>query len=193
MADLTYFQLSFLLIVIVGYHVAEYLLAKHFHPDTTTASSFLITTEYLIAFTVGLVEFLIERYFWASKSDSSSLTIWVGIAMVIVGLYIRFSSIITAGKSFTHLVQYRKRAEHKLITHGIYKYIRHPGYFGFFVFAVGTQIMLKNFFSVIGFICVLWYFFYDRIKDEEEALVEFFGREYIEYRERTPTWIPFIK
>ena len=193
MGDITYFQVFFLLIVITGYHIAEYLLARHYHPKSTDSSSFLITKEYLLAFGFGFSEFIIGRYFWASKSDSSSIIIWTGFIMIIVGLYIRFDAIITAGKSFTHLVQYSKKKNHVLITHGIYRYIRHPGYFGFFVFAVGTQLLLKNFFSVILFIAVLWYFFYDRIKSEEEALVRFFGDDYIQYRKRTPTWIPFIK
>jgi hypothetical protein len=36
-------------------------------------------------------------------------------------------------------------------------------------------------------------FFKDRIEYEEELLVEFFGKEYIEYKMKTPVWIPFCK
>ncbi|KAK8895768.1 hypothetical protein M9Y10_013653 [Tritrichomonas musculus] len=193
MSDFTAFQLTTLFLVLVCYHVAEYLLAKHYHPKETKSSSFLITPEYLIAFTVGLIEYFIERHFWPEfKTNSSSLVLWFGVLMIIVGLYIRFSAILTAGKSFNHVIQDESKGN-KLITHGIYKYVRHPGYLGFFIFAVGTQIMLKNIISTIGFIAVLWYFFYDRIIYEERFLVQMYGKDYIEYRNKTPTWIPFIK
>lgn len=186
-------QLLFLVIQLIFYHVTEYKIQKHFHPDTTDASSFLITKEYLIAFSCGAIEFIAERYFFPFKSDPRSLIIWLGVVMIFIGLYIRFTAIITAGKSFTHLIATKQRTEHKLITHGIYRYIRHPSYLGFFVFAVGTQLMLQNIISLVGFVVVLFYFFKDRIEYEEEFLIKFFGQEYIDYKSKTKTWIPFIK
>lgn len=191
--DFTAFQLTTLFVVLICYHICEYLLAKHFHPKETQLSSFLITKDYLIAFSIGLIEYFIERYIWpVFKTDSSSFVLWLGVLMIIVGLYIRFAAIITAGKSFNHVVQVESHGN-KLITNGVYKYIRHPGYFGFFVFAVGTQVMLKNIVSTVGFIIVLWNFFNDRIKDEEVFLIRMYGNDYVQYRDRTPTWIPFIK
>ena len=186
-------QIGGLLIILIFYHIAEYVIHKRHHPDRTDKGSFLISGPYLLAFGIGLAEYAIERYFCPSKSDLMSAVFWFGVLCVFVGLYIRFDAIITAGKSFTHLVQYSKRKEHKLITHGIYKYVRHPGYLGFFIFAVGTQIALKNVVATIGFIFVLWNFFSDRIQDEEEALVNMFPGEYEKYRAKTPTYIPFIK
>lgn len=193
MDEMMCFQLGSLLFLLVFYSVAEYLIQKHFHPDTTKFSSFLITRDYFIAYTLGFTEYLIERYFWPSKSDPHSIIIYIGILMEIIGLYIRFSAILHAGKSFNHLIQTRKSTDHVLVTDGIYRYFRHPGYFGFFLFAVGTQVMLKNLLAVIGFIYVLWNFFNSRIQYEETALVHMFGKDYIEYRNRTPTRIPFIK
>ncbi|KAK8881590.1 hypothetical protein M9Y10_004334 [Tritrichomonas musculus] len=187
------FQLLSLIFILIFYSVAEYLIQKHFHPKTTKFSSFLLTRDYLIAYTIGFTEYLIERYFFPSKSDPHSIIIYIGLLMEFIGLYIRFSAILHAGKSFNHIIQTNKSPEHKLVTDGIYKYFRHPSYFGFFLFAVGTQVMLKNIFSVIGFIVVLWRFFDSRIRFEEQTLINMFGKDYIEYKKRTPTWIPFIK
>lgn len=193
MTDFTSFQLATLFVVLVCYHVAEYLLAKHFHPKETKLSSFLITQEYLLAFSIGLNEYFIERMVWPIfKTDSSSIILWLGVSMIAVGLFIRFSAILTAGKSFNHVIQDDSHGN-KLITHGVYKYIRHPGYFGFYVFAIGTQLMLKNIISTVGFIIVLWHFFSDRIYYEEMTLVRMYGNDYVQYRDKTPTWIPFVK
>jgi protein-S-isoprenylcysteine O-methyltransferase len=101
---------------------------------------------------------------------------------------------ITAQASFTHAIQYQVRQEHKLITHGIYHYIRHPGYLGWFLWAPATQLMLMNPICFVLFLGWAWYFFNDRIPHEEEVLIDtMFGDAYRKYRERTPTWIPFIK
>jgi len=80
-----------------------------------------------------------------------------------------------AKSNFNHLVQYSKHPDHKLVTTGPYYWFRHPSYFGWFMWAVGTQAILSN------FICFfLWFyasiqFFYDRVDVEEYYLLQFFG------------------
>jgi len=157
-----------------------------------SSESFLITREYLIAFFVGLAEYFIEIYCWPDKVSPTSAIVWLGLILTIIGLVIRFAAIIHAKQSFTHEIQENKREEHKLITDGIYKYIRHPGYLGFYIFAVGTQVFLKNPISIIIYAGVLWYFFYDRIDYEQKRLIRFFGKDYENYMAKTPTYFPFI-
>ena len=187
-------QVLVIVFVLVGYSVLEYIIHKTHHPKDTDSSSFLLSRDYIIAFSAGYVEFFVESYFFYSfKSNPKNIIVWLGMICIIAGLYIRFSAIIHAGKSFTHRIAFTKRDEHKLITDGIYKYIRHPGYFGFFIFAIGTQIWLCNIVSPIGFAIVLWRFFSSRIANEERLLINFFGKDYERFRDKTPTWIPFIK
>lgn len=187
-------QLLVLVSFIAIFHILEYLTSKKYHPDDVSAGSTLITIPFLFAFSFGVAEFLIEsKLFYPVKLSFNSPAMWAGLVITIIGLYIRFLAENTAAASFTHHIAYTRVQQHKLITHGIYRYIRHPGYFGMFVFSVGTQIFLKNPISAVVFTAVLWKFFSDRIQDEEEALVAMFGLDYVKYRERTGTWIPFIK
>ena len=183
------FQIIFLILLLTLYSVAEYLIQKHFHPDTTDRSSFLITRDYLIAFSAGIVELIIESIWFPIKNDALNILIYVGLFMMISGLVIRFSAILHAGKSFNHKIQFTKTEDHKLITDGIYKYIRHPSYLGFLVFAVGTQVFYSNPICIVGFYIKLYKFFKDRIKCEENALCRMFPGEYNEYRKKTPTWM----
>ena len=185
------FQLGTFIIILFFYHILEYLLQRHYNPSLTDKSSFLITPPYLAAFGLGIIEFIIEIHYFPGKA-TSSLIAWIGFLMVIVGLVIRFMAICQAKQSFTHVVQETKRKEHVLRTEGIYKIFRHPGYFGFYVFAVGTQVFLVNPISTLVYIGVLWYFFYDRVKYEQAYLIDIFGKDYIEYMNRTPTYMPFI-
>jgi protein-S-isoprenylcysteine O-methyltransferase len=55
---------------------------------------------------------------------------------------------------------------------------------------MGTQCMIFNPICTVGFTYAGWKFFEERIPDEEEALHEFFGKQYEKYCEETPIRIP---
>jgi uncharacterized membrane protein len=71
--------------------------------------------------------------------------------------------------------------------------LRHPSYFGFYYWALGSQLMMMNPVCIVAFTGVLQYFFSDRIQYEEGCLIRFFGQAYRDYQARTHTGIPFIK
>jgi protein-S-isoprenylcysteine O-methyltransferase Ste14 len=48
----------------------------------------------------------------------------------------------------------------------IHSYMRHPSYFGFFYWALGTQLLLCNPVSAVAFSIFLWRFFNHRIRGE---------------------------
>lgn len=70
--------------------------------------------------------------------------------------------------------------------------MRHPSYVGFFYWAVATQLLLSNIVSTIGFIVVLGRFFRSRIRNEEIHLTRFFGKEYVDYKARVGSGLPFL-
>ena len=186
-------QVGLLVGVMFLFHFMEYFISKKHHPDTTTADSFLVTIPFLFAFSFGIAEFFIESYlFGSSKTDIHNPILWYGALITLIGLLIRILAEMTAKQSFTHYIATEKDPRHNLVTNGIYHFIRHPGYFGMFVFAIGTQIYLRNPISTVVFASVLWKFFSDRIEEEEQYLVSMFGAAYVEYRAKTGTWIPFI-
>lgn len=77
-----------------------------------------------------------------------------------------------------------------LVTHGIYSVLRHPAYFGYFWWAVGTQVLLANPACLVAYAVATFLFFRNRIPYEERILVRFFGSEYLDYRDRTFIGIP---
>ena len=56
----------------------------------------------------------------------------------------------------------------------------------------GTQLLLCNPFCIPAFAYASWRFFDERIRNEEFALIRFFGEEYIDYIKTVPTRIPFV-
>lgn len=70
---------------------------------------------------------------------------------------------VQAGSNFNHTVQAERKEGHTLVQHGVYAVLRHPSYFGFFWWGLGTQLVLGNVVCFAGYALVLWRFFYKRI------------------------------
>jgi len=76
-----------------------------------------------------------------------------------------------------------------IVTDGLYRYVRHPLYAAGLVFIWFTPVMTWNrfvlYFSLTLYIIIGAYF-------EERKLLREFGRDYYEYKVRTPMLIPFL-
>jgi protein-S-isoprenylcysteine O-methyltransferase Ste14 len=81
------------------------------------------------------------------------------------------------------------RESHVLITHGPYRWIRHPLYTGGFVFYLSLSVMTSMWWLAAGLLMGMVAIGL-RTPREEEKLVEFFGEEYREYMEQTGRYFP---
>ncbi|MFP3596535.1 methyltransferase family protein [Chryseobacterium sp. SIMBA_029] len=115
---------------------------------------------------------------------------YAGEALILIGLIFRFIIIRSLGKYFT--VDVTIKEDHKIKKEGFYKYLRHPSYAFSLLTSLGLGLYLNNWLSLLlAFIPPFLAFSY-RISIEEQALVEQFGEEYIEYRKSTKKLIPFV-
>ena len=139
------------------------------------------------------MEYIVEAQLFPMIHQYYMVT-WIGVILVFLGEGIRKTGILTARAAFTHRIAVQKRPNHDLVQHGIYSIIRHPGYCGWMIWAVGTQMILKNPICVALFTIISWKFMSERIKVEEALLESFFGRDVYEaYRQRVPSGIPFVQ
>ena len=77
----------------------------------------------------------------------------------------------------------------RIVTDGVYSIVRHPQYFGGLLAHVGISFLLSAWLSAVTTpLMVLLLFLIS--KKEEEELVREFGREYEEYKENVPMFIP---
>ena len=79
-----------------------------------------------------------------------------------------------------------------LITDGPFKYVRHPAYCGFFMWAMGLQLIMVNPVSLVLYARTLFVFFRDRVRVEEKQLIALYKQQYVEYKHATPSGLPFI-
>ncbi|KFA70010.1 hypothetical protein S40285_02068 [Stachybotrys chlorohalonatus IBT 40285] len=193
-------RLPFFVAALSAYHFLEFWTTAERNTLIASNDSYLLTANwpsYAIAHTCAFMECLFTSLVFPHSSwapfHAGPFLVALGLVLVLVGQFVRSRAMLEAGASFNHHVQTRKAASHQLVTSGIYGYFRHPSYFGFFYWGLGTQLVMGNVVCFVGYAVVLWQFFRDRIAHEEAKLVDFFQDEYVEYRKRVSTWLPFIR
>lgn len=192
-------RIPFFLGALSTFHFLEFWTTATVNTREANISAFLLTANwpaYPIAHTLACIECLVSNVFFPQRNwapwGSAQLLMLVGLVMVATGQVVRSAAMLHAGKSFNHTVQTRKADTHTLVTTGVYGILRHPSYFGFFYWGLGTQLVLGNVFCFMGYGYVLWMFFSSRVRVEERKLIEFFGDDYVRYRKRVGTMIPFV-
>ncbi len=119
------------------------------------------------------------------------LSIWniVGLALFVVGLTVALIAVGTLRRFYLSTLVIRK--DHQLITHGVYRFTRHPIYLGVLTMCFGVPVYAS---SLYGFLTmsVLIPIFLNRIRMEERMLIEEFGDAYQAYRKATRKLIPFL-
>ncbi|KAI6185329.1 50S ribosomal protein L16 [Aphelenchoides besseyi] len=175
------------------FHFTEMFFTGITNNENLKPDSFLLnhSVAYWMAAVCAWLEFGIESVAlpWLNRLNFVS---WIGIAVCITGEIVRKTAMWQASTAFTHLIAVRKHTHHSLVTNGIYGYVRHPGYVGWFLWSIGTQLILCNPICFVAYAYVTFRFFEDRIYEEERYLLEFFGTKYINYQQAVPTGIPFI-
>jgi protein-S-isoprenylcysteine O-methyltransferase Ste14 len=114
-------------------------------------------------------------------------TNWVvGFAFILLGEAIRLAGVAAAGT----VTRRRSRTVQRLVTYGIFAWMRNPLYVGNFLIWIGFTVIS----GVLWFIPVAVLLFaveYTLIVRYEEGVLEsIFGSEYLRYKHTTPRWIP---
>lgn len=112
-----------------------------------------------------------------------------GLTIFIVGLSFSLVAVGTLKRFYLSTLMIRE--DHQLITHGVYRIVRHPIYFGVLIAVMGPPVYAP---SLGGFLVMLLLvpIFLFRIKMEEDMLAKHFGVEYEVYRKITKKLIPFL-
>jgi len=84
------------------------------------------------------------------------------------------------------------KSEDRLITDGIYAYVRHPQYLGFLLLTLGMLVQWVTFLTALMW-PILAVLYYRLAKEEEKELEKKFGKEYLEYKRKVPMFIPIFK
>lgn len=149
------------------FHFLEFWTTAAYNTPSCRASSFLLFNNgraYTMANVLAAVEIVVSAFLPRYQAFGvHPVTITIGLGLVVVGQFVRSVAMVQASTNFNHIVQHEHKDTHVLVTKGIYSYFRHPSYFGFFWWSIGTQLLVGNKVCLFGFAVVLWRFFSRRI------------------------------
>ncbi len=112
------------------------------------------------------------------------------LAVMALGVAIRWTAILTLGRSFS--VNVAIHTTQTLHTKGLFRYLRHPSYTGMMVIFFALGLATGNWLGLAVIVIFPMLALLYRMHVEEVVLTGAFGQEYVEYSLRTKRLIPGI-
>ena len=110
----------------------------------------------------------------------------IGLVPIVIGEWIRLAGVAAAGT----VTRRRSRDVQRLVTYGIFAWVRNPLYVGNFLIWMGF-VVISGVLWFLPVAIVLFAIEYSLIVAYEEGVLEsIFGQEYLDYKAVTPRWIP---
>jgi len=82
------------------------------------------------------------------------------------------------------------RKGHKVVTHGVYRYIRHPMYAAIFLWCLAQAMLLPNWLAGWSALVPFTLLYLVRTPREEQMMCNIFGDEYRDYMRKTGRLLP---
>jgi protein-S-isoprenylcysteine O-methyltransferase Ste14 len=113
---------------------------------------------------------------------------YIGVFLNIIG-----GLLIIQGWSVIYREYWSKdEGEARLVTDGVYSYVRHPQYVGFLLMTLGLLVHWATLPLLIMWPLLVKQY-YNLAKMEESEMLEKFGEEYEAYMKKTPRFFPYIR
>eukprot|EP00823_Brevimastigomonas_motovehiculus_P002955 TRINITY_DN1775_c0_g1_i1.p1 TRINITY_DN1775_c0_g1~~TRINITY_DN1775_c0_g1_i1.p1 ORF type:complete len:192 (+),score=38.57 TRINITY_DN1775_c0_g1_i1:130-705(+) len=181
--------------LIISYFLVERKLrfgkeAQSLSPTTrdknTTTMMWLSIYGTLALLLIGVILTSIKIAFF-----SSYILVIIGLLLMVCGFGLRVSAALTLRDFYTRTL--RVLEKQTLITEGIYRFIRHPGYAGMIYFWIGASMTTANW-LVVCLVIILQYCAYSkRILAEEDMMnTSPLADEYRKYAAKTARIFPFV-
>ena len=113
-----------------------------------------------------------------------------GTVLLVFGLWLLYRSHADLGTNWSITLQLRER--HQLVTHGVYRWSRHPMYLALLTFALGQALALPNWLAGPAYLVAMLLLVGLLLSPEERMLREEFGNDYEAYAATTKRLIPGV-
>lgn len=117
------------------------------------------------------------------------ITYIAGIACALLSLMIRKRAIAALGRFWSLHVEIRE--QHKLVTDGPFRFVRHPTYLSMFLELLAIGLILNSYYALLFSVIIFIPTLIVRIRMEEKALISKFGDSYRDYIKTTPALVPW--
>lgn len=191
----TIFRIIVAVIILVSFSISTYFRRKaHSHSQDRIDRRQEGSTTMVVLRFGGLLVWLTVMAFIIYPPAISWSTVevpawmrWLGVAGAATAALLLVWMLTSLGLNITDSVSIRQ--EHRLVTEGAYRWIRHPLYtFGALLFLSISLVIGSWFIPLIGI--PTYAFLVNRTAIEEQNLHERFGEQYQQYTERTGRFFP---
>lgn len=114
----------------------------------------------------------------------------IALVLYSIGILLRYWASILLGRNFSRNVEVSKNQE--LISHGPYRYVRHPLYTGLFLLTIAVPLFVGNLVIFLLAIILMYLVLNRRIKEEESFMEEVLGERYVQWKNERYRLLPFI-
>lgn len=114
---------------------------------------------------------------------------YLGLVLFPLGLIGMHWAEASLGRQFS--VYVRIQEDHKLVTEGLYRNLRHPRYLGIILFTVGFSLVYRSWLALL-LVAVLTLVLLRRIQGEEALLHRAFGTDWEAYCRKSWRLVPFV-
>lgn len=111
-----------------------------------------------------------------------------GLLLMVAALYLFWRSHADLGQNWSQTLEVRKG--HELVTHGVYRSIRHPMYASLWLWFVAQSLILQNWLAGVYPLVAFAVMYFIRVPREEQMMREIFGEKYVNYMRRTGRIFP---
>jgi protein-S-isoprenylcysteine O-methyltransferase Ste14 len=113
-----------------------------------------------------------------------------GVVCFAIGLWLFYWSHADLGTNWSITLEVRE--QHRLITQGVYRRIRHPMYSALVLYAAAHALVIPNWVAGPSNLVAFTILFALRVRAEERMMLEQFGDEYTAYMARTKRLVPGV-
>jgi protein-S-isoprenylcysteine O-methyltransferase Ste14 len=113
-----------------------------------------------------------------------------GAACLVLGLWLFYRAHADLGTNWSITLEVREK--HQLVTHGAYRWVRHPMYLALLIYSVGQGLAVPNWLAGPSYGVAMLLIFAFRLGPEERIMREQFGKAYEAYAATTKRLVPGI-
>ncbi len=146
-----------------------------------------IAIQFLSFFAVGFGEVTI-RYPATSPEALEQAGVTLLLAVITCGIFA--ASKHALGRNWSLVA--RTRADHELVTWGVFAYVRHPIYSALFAWVIAMAVAFGHYWGLILGVPLYWIGTILRVREEERLLRAQFGADYEAYAGRVKRFLPGI-
>jgi protein-S-isoprenylcysteine O-methyltransferase Ste14 len=115
---------------------------------------------------------------------------WIGLVLMLAALWMFYETHRQLGRNWSVTLETRKK--HELVATGVYAWVRHPMYSAFWLLAFAQAFLLANWIAGLAGIVGWGILFFCRVGHEERLMIDTFGKDYVDYMNRTKRVVPWV-